>query len=147
MSYTEDDVNMHVNLVESLLVSDQKLKQIAEETAKDPVLQAVTENLNNDWVNSSCRQFNNVRAELIVADGILLRQDRIDPQVLREEMLSRIHEEHLEMEKCKRRSRDSIYWPGTNSDIEKIVSFCTGFSLVAELILLLSLAGVLIGLT
>lgn len=82
--------------VESLLVSDQKLKQIAEKTAKDPVLQAVFDNLNNDWVKSSCAHFYNVRQEISVADGILLRRDRIIvPQVLREEMLSRIHEGHF----------------------------------------------------
>ncbi|XP_057217097.1 uncharacterized protein K02A2.6-like [Triplophysa rosa] len=106
-------------------VSDQKLKQIAEETAKDPVLHAVIDNLNNNWVKSSCAQFYNVRSELSVADGILLRRDRIVvPQVLREEMLSRIHEGHLGIEKCKRRSRDSVYWPGINSDIETMVSTC-----------------------
>lgn len=126
MSSTEDDVSTHVNLVvESLPVSDRKLKQIAEETAKDPVLQAVIQNLNNVWVKSSCPQFYNVRAELSVADGILLRRDRIVvPQVLKKEMLSRIHEGHLGMEKCKRRSRDSVYWPGINSEIEKMVSTC-----------------------
>lgn len=41
-------------VVESLPVSDQKLKQIAEKTAKDPVLQAVIDNLNNDLVKISC---------------------------------------------------------------------------------------------
>ncbi len=57
-SSTEDDVNMHVNLiVESLPVSDQKLKQIAEKTAKYPVLQAAIDNLNNGWVKRSCAQF------------------------------------------------------------------------------------------
>ncbi len=72
--FSDDDVNMHVNLVvESQLVSDQKLKQIAEETAIDPVLQAVIDKLNNSWVKSSCAQFYNVRSELSVADGILLR--------------------------------------------------------------------------
>uniref|UniRef100_A0A3B3QZC1 Gypsy retrotransposon integrase-like protein 1 n=1 Tax=Paramormyrops kingsleyae TaxID=1676925 RepID=A0A3B3QZC1_9TELE len=126
VSSTEDDVRMHVNLVvESLPVSDQKLKQIVEETAKDPVLQAVIDNLNNNWVRSSCAQFYNVRSELSLADGVLLRRDRIVvPQVLREEMLFRIHEGHLGMENCKRRSRGSVYWPGINSDIEKVVSSC-----------------------
>ncbi len=126
VSSMEDDVNMHVNLiVESIPVSDQKLKQIAKETEKDLVLQTVIDNVNNGWVKSYCAQFYNVRSELSVADGILRRQDRIVvPQVVREEMLSRIHEGHFGIEKCKRRSRDSVYWPGIISDIEKIVSTC-----------------------
>ncbi|XP_058231692.1 BOLA class I histocompatibility antigen, alpha chain BL3-7-like [Hemibagrus wyckioides] len=70
LSSMEEDVNTHVNLiVESLPVSDQKLKQIAEETAKDPVLQADVDNLNNDWVKSFCVHFYNVKSELSMADG------------------------------------------------------------------------------
>lgn len=39
-------------------------------------------------------------------------------------MLKRLHEGHLGMEKCKRRARTAVYWPGINSDIDRMVSGC-----------------------
>lgn len=60
-----------------------------------------------------------------VVEGLLLRQNRIViPQALRKEMLRRLHEGHLGAEKCKRRARTAIYWPGINADIDRMVSTC-----------------------
>ncbi len=39
-------------------------------------------------------------------------------------MLKRLHEGHLGTEKCKRRARTAIYWPGINADVDRIVSTC-----------------------
>ncbi len=39
-------------------------------------------------------------------------------------MLKRLHEGHLGTEKCKRRARTAIYWPGINADIDRMVSTC-----------------------
>lgn len=53
-------------------------------------------------------------------NGLLLKKDRIAiPESLRPETLKRLH---LGMKKCKRRARTSVYWPGINADIDKIVS-------------------------
>ena len=43
------------------------------------------------------------------------------PRVVRTEMLNLIHSSHLGIVKCKRRSKDVMYWPGMSKDIEKIV--------------------------
>ena len=48
----------------------------------------------------------------------------IVPSLLREEMLSQIHSRHLGIEKCKRRARDLLYWPGMNQQIADMVSKC-----------------------
>ena len=39
-------------------------------------------------------------------------------------MLSQIHSSHLGIEKCKRRARDLLYWPGMNQQIADMVSKC-----------------------
>ena len=39
-------------------------------------------------------------------------------------MLKIIHGAHLGIEKCKRRARDVLYWPGMNAQIEDVVSSC-----------------------
>ena len=43
---------------------------------------------------------------------------------MRSEMLRKIHEHHLGIEKCKRRARGLLYWPGMNSQIHDLVSKC-----------------------
>ena len=48
----------------------------------------------------------------------------IVPKTMQHEMLAVIHSSHLGVEKCKRRARDILYWPGMNSEIENIVSKC-----------------------
>ncbi|KAL7859480.1 hypothetical protein SRHO_G00146270 [Serrasalmus rhombeus] len=45
-------------------------------------------------------------------------------QSLRPEILRQLHEGHLGIEKCKRRARSAVYWPGINEDIENMVGKC-----------------------
>ncbi len=39
-------------------------------------------------------------------------------------MLKQIHSSHLGIEKCKRRARDVLFWPGMGAQIEDIVTSC-----------------------
>ena len=123
---TENDVNHHVNLITKILpVSDMKSRLIAEETKKDVVLQRVIKLMNEGWSRGECKQYYNIRGELSFVNGLLLRKNRIViPQSLRADMLKRLHEGHLGMEKCKRRARTAVYWPSINSDIDSMVSRC-----------------------
>ena len=91
-STTEDDIQAHVNMVSATLpVSDAKTRQIIEETARDPELQHIMENMQNGWSAGSCPQFYHLRGELSVLDGLLLKQNRIViPRELRQEILQRI---------------------------------------------------------
>ncbi len=125
-STTEGDVEIHVNMVRTAFpVSDAKAKQIAEETRKDAELQAVIDNMCTGWLTSSPPKFQDIRGDLCVVDGILLKQNRIViPQSLRQDILHRIHEGHLGIEKCKRRARETVFWPGINKDIGKMVRQC-----------------------
>lgn len=102
-----------------------KSKQIAAETQKDSCLQKVMTLLNGKWPRSECKAYYNIRAELSIVNGLLLRQNRVViPHSLRNEMLKRLHEGHIGIEKCKRRARTAVYWPGINADIERMVSSC-----------------------
>lgn len=82
--------------------------------------------MDDGWPKHDCQLYYNIRAELSVENGLLLRKDRIaifmsaslGPEIIQ------LHEGHLGMEKCKRRARTSVYWPGINADIDKMVSNC-----------------------
>lgn len=123
---TEKEIENHINMiVESLPVSDVKAKQISEELDKDKELQAVINNMLSGWPRGSCPKYYHIRAELSVANGLLLRDNRIViPHSLRPEILRQLHEGHLGIEKCKRRARGAVYWPGINKDIEDMVGKC-----------------------
>lgn len=125
VSATEKEVH-HVNMiVESLPVFDAKLKQISLETAKDKELQAVVEHLQNGWLGGSCPKYYHIRSELSVATGLLLRDNWIViPHSLSLKVLHKLHEGHQEIEKYKRRSRDTVYWDGINKDIEDMIGKC-----------------------
>ncbi len=43
------------------------------------------------------------------------------PVSMCQDVLRRIHEEHLGIEKCKRRARQAVYWPGINIHIEELI--------------------------
>ena len=51
-------------------------------------------------------------------DGIVI------PNKLQPEILTRIHTGHNGIEKCKRRARQSVFWPGMTKGIELIVKQC-----------------------
>ncbi|XP_061876955.1 uncharacterized protein K02A2.6-like [Entelurus aequoreus] len=126
VSATDEDIQCHVNMVSATLpVSDTKSRQIAEATATDAELQHVMRNMDEGWPAGSCPLFYHVRGELSTVDGLLLKKGRIViPQALRMDILHRIHEGHLGIEKCKRRARESVFWPGLNKDIETLINKC-----------------------
>lgn len=125
MSSTEKEVEEHVNMIVESPVSDSKSKQISEETLKDTELQTVMTHIQSGWPRGSCPKFYHIRSELSVAHGLLLRDKRIViPHSMRTDILQRIHEGHLGVEKCKRRARDTVYWPGINKDIEDVIGKC-----------------------
>lgn len=79
-------------------------------------------NMDEGWPGGLCPQFYHVRGELSAVNSLILKTGRIViPHALRRDML---HEGHLGIEKCKRRARESVFWPGINKDIETLVSNC-----------------------
>ena len=46
------------------------------------------------------------------------------PNAVRDEMFSRLHEGHLDIEKCHARAREIMYWPNLSADIDETVTQC-----------------------
>ncbi|CAB4000247.1 retrotransposon-like family member retr-1 [Paramuricea clavata] len=71
------------------------------------------------------KEYWHCREEISEIDGILLKNEKIIiPSSFRPEMLEKIHAGHMGTEKCKKRARDVLYWPGMNSQIEEMVLKC-----------------------
>ena len=128
----EAEVEVYVNSVLlNLQVSDEKLKQIKKETEDDQQLTLLKECIMSGFPKNKLdcpaeiREFWNIRDELSFVKGLLLKGLKvIIPKSLRKEMLKKIHQGHLGIEKCRRRACEVLYWPGLNQAISEIVQSC-----------------------
>ena len=119
----ETEMQVHL-LVANLPISEKKLKEFQEATTADPTLQTVAQLTKQGWPDhksklpADANPYWSFKEEIHEADGILFKNHKmIFPEQLRPEMLKRIHESHLGIEKSKRRARDILYWPNMNGQI------------------------------
>lgn len=128
----EHDVTIHINaMYENMDAANEKLEKIKEETQKDLALSSVINYYYEGWPNDKhqvialARPFWTFRHGLHEINGLLFfNKQVVIPTSMRSEMLKRIHEGHLGIEKCKRRARDAIFWPGMGSQIKDVVQQC-----------------------
>ncbi len=128
----DDVVETFVDMIiETMPVSDNRLNQIRDATQADDQLISLKRMIIQGWpeerhqCQSDVCPFWNNRAELSVAEDVIFKGTRIViPRMLRKDVLLKIHEGHMGIEKCRRRARDTVYWPGMNAEISNMVSQC-----------------------
>lgn len=131
-SDTEPDVKMFINsVIEAKPMSDAKLEKIVQETKIDEELQAVINLTMSGWPDHRNRvpleagKFFDIRQKLSFANGLLLFGERIViPQSMRSDILSRIHDGHMGVNKCRERAKMSVFWPSLSAEIAELVSGC-----------------------
>ena len=107
------------------------LKEIAEQTAKDNVLQSVIHLISENWsiskrpIPTEVFPFWSCKDQLSFNDGIIYRGDRIVvPATLRKSLTEKLHQPHMGVESTLRRARTSLWWPGMNSQLKQFISSC-----------------------
>ena len=121
---------LDINLVEHM-ISDMQLVRFAEETKQDEILPDLQSVILSGWpetrsqVPAKLQEFWNYRDELTVGHGLVLKGQKIFvPKPLREEMLERLHEGHLGINKTLMKARDVLFWPGMAAEITEKVKKC-----------------------
>ena len=111
-----------------LPTSTTQLEVIKAETARDTVLQQVAKYITEGWpesVSFPMKPYLQVRGEMSVADGLVLRGQRITiPHKLQRDILEKIHEGHQGKNKCRERANSAVWWPGIGQDINAIIEAC-----------------------
>ncbi|KAJ0169313.1 hypothetical protein K1T71_015197 [Dendrolimus kikuchii] len=125
-------------MLQNVPFSPQKLEKIQNEVKKDRECTLLLNYVLKGWprnrrdVNENIKVFWPYREQLNYLAGIIFKGDRVFiPSALRAEMLSRVHEGHLGIERCKRRAREVMFWPGLSEDVERTVRRCTACALHA----------------
>lgn len=129
---TQSDVACYVaSVVGAIPASQSKIDEMKIATASDANLQSVIKFIHAGWpehiskVPVSIRAYVQVKAELSEHNGLVLRGCRIVvPQSMREEILTKIHEGHQGLVKCRERACSSVWWPRLSTEISNLVSSC-----------------------
>ena len=128
----EEDIKLHVDsVISNQPMTDTRLQQITDHTREDPVLRAAIVYTVSGWpkhqrdVPENLRSLFAVRNQLSVCDGLLTLGNRlVIPTQLRENILSKIHEGHLGVNKCLDRAGSTVWWPGITAQIKQLINSC-----------------------
>ena len=127
-----EEIKAYVDaVIRSKPMTDLRLEEIRSLTEEDDELQEVIFHTLHGWpkykkeVDSDIHKYYDVRHELSIASGLLLRGSRIIvPDSLRKDILDKIHDGHWGISKCRERAAQSVWWPGLNTEIQHAVSKC-----------------------
>lgn len=118
-------------LLQNVRVSNEQLKSIKEHTSGDTESKILRDYILHGWPTNKyqteecVRQYWSHRECFEYADGVIFCNNLVFiPQALRSEMVSRVHEGHLGIDRCKRRARDVMFWAGMARDVELAVRRC-----------------------
>ena len=123
----EQLINM---IIETAPISNVKLQRIRETVQNDNVCKTVLNCCKNGWpkvskLSKDMLPFYNLPNDLSVQNGLLLKREAIIiPDMLRKNILEKIHEGHQGVNKCRDRAKDIVWWPGISRDIGNWVKYC-----------------------
>ena len=107
------------------------MAHFAEATKKDAILSDLQQVFLSGWQDSkgqvppNAQEFWNYRDEFTVAQGLIVKGQKIVvPSSLRGEMLEKLHEGHLGINKTIARARDVLFWPRMSVEITEKIKNC-----------------------
>ena len=117
--------------VQSLPATEKRLEEVRSHQQTDLVCKKIATYCQDGWpskhgIHESAKPFYSIAGELSVHDGLLMRGSRIViPSDMQAEMLTRLHSSHQGISKSRQRARQSVWWPGMSSDLERVVTKCS----------------------
>ena len=111
--------------------SNNRLEEIRRKQASDPIIQELSRLCREGWtakskVRSDLLPYWPIRAEFAIHNELLLKgTSLVIPAVMQREILSRLHEAHQGIVKCRERARNTVWWLGINKQLEEVVRNCS----------------------
>ena len=120
----EMDVEADLEYVAILECNPISQEQIRTHTGESAELKPVLEYL-KERKEICSGPYKQISGSLSLHDGVIFYGTRpVIPETLREDALKALHSGHPGIVQMKNLARSAMYWPGINSDCEKIVKAC-----------------------
>ncbi|XP_018364694.1 PREDICTED: uncharacterized protein K02A2.6-like, partial [Trachymyrmex cornetzi] len=131
-SLLDEEILAQVCMIrDNLPISDPQYIRFVHETLNDDSLQLLKQYIVNGWpinkhlIPDSIKVYATFKHELSIIDDLVYKGMRlIVLSSLRQEMLNKIHYNHLGIEKCKSRAREILYWPNMSKQITDTIQNC-----------------------
>ena len=127
----ENEVNDFVrSVMDGFPASEKRLEEIRQTQTEDDICSRVKNYCKTSWPENArtdpdLKPYWTVRNELTIQNDILLFQSRlVIPRRLQEDILSRLHQSHMGIVKCRALARSCVWWPGLSQKIEQVVREC-----------------------
>ena len=128
----EDELVAQVHMIyNSCAATDDKLQEIKQLTSQDPVLSEIANFVIQGWpstrqnISEQMKPYWSYKDDLSLINGIMFKGQRIViPKIMRQEILKKLHQAHMGIEKTKLRARETVFWPGINRQNEDMVKSC-----------------------
>ena len=118
-------------ITNQLCARSDSLNQLRVSTEADDELDLLKHTIMQGWPSSIkkvppvSQPYWMFREEFTVEDGLIVKGTRIViPAKKHEAILKLIHEGHLGLNKCTLHAKETVYWPGLNDQLEKLVLDC-----------------------
>ena len=125
---TESDMDYVVHAIIKNTMSENRHQKLVEATKHDPHLSQVITFIKSSWPNNlsgEVGRYSLLKDNLSVQAGLIFFGDRVlIPISQRKEIISRLHEGHLGIEKTRSKARKSFFWPGMSKEIGEFISSC-----------------------
>lgn len=127
----EEEIDLYADsIVACIPATEKRLKEIQTHQDKDVILQQIKDYCSSGWpdkfsIDRAFQPYVPFMGELTVQNGLLLLGCRlVVPKVLRGDILNKLHEGHLGITKCRERAKQSVWWPGLNKELTKLIENC-----------------------
>ena len=113
-----------------LPASNTRLDEYREAQAADPICSRLIGYCQQGWptknnIDIPIGPYWKVRSELSIHNKLLLHGKQIVvPKSLQQETLSKIHQGHQGIERCRLRAKSSVWWPGISQQIKHLIEQC-----------------------
>jgi len=137
LPFTPDNITNSAKMEDQVLATiaqlpatRDRLKQYSQAQSGDQICTQLMLYCQQGWperhqIRGELLHYWSIRSELTICDGLLLYGSRIVvPKSLQHETLSKIHQGHQGIEKCRLRISTSVWWPGVTKQIQEFVNKC-----------------------